>query len=188
VTGKALAQGHAAEVAPDLVSATTGGRHARLTTHRAHGEHNSLWYWAKAVPRWRVMRNYVFMRVARGSPSLGFKNWLYRRMGMTVGKNVSVGLEVTVDIFFPELITIEDEAIIGFGSTILCHEFMQREYRTGPVSIGKGAVIGANTLVLPGVKIGAGAVVGAMSLVNRDAEGFVGGVPARPLRRHEDAH
>ncbi len=173
------------EAKPDLVSATTGRRHERLTSHPAHGEHNALWYWARAVPRWRVFRNYLFMRVARGSPSLGFKNWLYRRMGMTVGRNVSVGLEVTVDIFFPELITIEDEAVVGFGSTILCHEFLQREYRTGPVLIGRGSVIGANTLVLPGVKIAPGAVVSAMSLVNRDVEGFVGGVPARPLRRHD---
>jgi acetyltransferase-like isoleucine patch superfamily enzyme len=124
--------------------------------------------------------------MARGSPSLTLKNWLYRRMGMKVGAHVSVGLEVTVDIFFPELITIEDDVIVGFGTTILCHEFLAREYRTGPVVIGRGAVVGAKCLILPGVTVAPGAVVSAMSLVNRDAEGFVGGVPARPLRGPHD--
>ena len=176
------------DAAPEwgLVSATATRRHERLTTRPSGGEHNALWYWQQAVPRRRVYKNYILMRLARGSPSLSFKNWLYRRMGMKVGANVSVGLEVTVDIFFPELITIEDEAIVGFGSTILCHEFMQREYRTGPVVIGEGAVIGAKCLVLAGVTVAPGAVVSAMSLVNRDVEGFVGGVPARPLRRSGD--
>jgi acetyltransferase-like isoleucine patch superfamily enzyme len=167
----------------DLVSATAARRAERLTTRPSYGEHNALWYWYKAVPRRRVVYNYILMRLARVLPSLSLKNWLYRRMGMKVGRHVSVGLEVTVDIFFPELITIEDEAIIGFGATLLCHEFLQREYRTGPIVIGKGAIIGTQSLVMPGVRVAPGAVVSAMSLVNRDVEGFVGGVPARPLRR-----
>ncbi len=166
-----------------LVSATSGRRHERLTVRPSAGEHNALWYWPRAAPRWRVSRNYLLMRLARATPSLSFKNWLYRRMGVKVGRNVSVGLEATVDIFFPELITLEDEAIVGFGSTILCHEFMQREWRFGPVVVGKGAVVGAKCVILPGVRIAPGTVVSAMSLVNSDVEGFVGGVPARPLRR-----
>lgn len=166
----------------ELVSATLARRHDRLRVRPSPGEHNSLWHWPATVPRRRVYRNYLLMRLARGSPSLRFKNWLYRRMGMRVGRHVSVGLDATMDIFFPELITIEDEAIIGFGTTILCHEYMQREYRTGPVAIGRGAVIGANSLVLAGVTVAPGTVVSAMSLVNADVEGFVGGMPARPLR------
>ncbi|MCS7087780.1 MAG: hypothetical protein NZL91_03670 [Thermoflexales bacterium] len=50
--------------------------------------------------------------------------------------------------------------------------------------IRRGATIGANCTILPGVVIGEGAVVSAMSLVNRDvpAGAFVGGVPIRLLR------
>lgn len=169
----------------DMVSSTVARRHDRLTSRPSIGLHNSLWHWPSTVPRRRVWRNYVLMRLARGSPSLRFKNWLYRRMGLKVGKHVAVGLEATMDIFFPELITIEDEAIIGYGTTILAHEFLQREYRTGPVVIGRGAVVGAKCLILPGVCVAPGAVVSAMSLVNSDVQGFVGGVPARPLKPRE---
>lgn len=172
-------------VEADLVSSTVARRHGRLTTRPSAGAHNALWHWPETVPRLRVWRNYLLMRLARGAPSLGLKNWLYRRMGMQVGAHVSVGLEATMDIFFPELITIEDEAIIGYGTTILAHEYMQREYRTGPVVIGRGAVVGAKSLILPGVTVAPGTVVSAMSLVNSDVEGFVGGVPAKPLKPRE---
>ena len=172
-------------VEPDLVSSTVARRHGRLTTRPSAGVHNSLWHWPATVPRHRVWRNYFLMRLASGAPSLRLKNWLYRRMGMKAGSHVSVGLEATMDIFFPELITIEDEAIIGYGTTVLAHEYMEREYRTGPVVIGRGAVVGARSLILPGVTVAPGTVVSAMSLVNSDVEGFVGGVPAKPLKPRE---
>ncbi len=124
------------------------------------------------------------MRLARISPSLGLKLWLYRMMGIRVGSNVSVALEVTMDVFFPQLIEIGDNTIIGFNTTILCHEFLIKEYVTGPVVIGRDVMVGANTTILPGVTIADGSVVSAHSLVNRDVEGFVGGVPARSLDRN----
>ena len=124
------------------------------------------------------------MRLARISPSLGLKLWLYRMMGIRVGSNVSIALEVTMDVLFPQLIEIGDNTIIGYNTTILCHEFLIKEYVTGPVVIGRDVMVGANTTILPGVTIANGSVVSAHSLVNSDIEGFVGGVPARPLDRH----
>lgn len=52
------------------------------------------------------------------------------------------------------------------------------------VRFGKHCIIGANSVVLPGVVIGEGAAVGALSLVNRDLEPWTvyGGSPARPIR------
>ncbi|MHB8584469.1 MAG: acyltransferase [Thermoplasmatota archaeon] len=157
----------------------------RVEVHRARGEHASLWYWQDEVGFWKTSRNYVFMGLARHSPSLAAKNWLYRRMGAKVDKHACVGLEVTFDIFFPELITVEEDATIGFATTILCHEFLRDEWRTGEVKIRRGATIGANCTILPGVEIGPGAMVSAMSLVNRDvpAGEFWGGIPARPIDR-----
>lgn len=124
------------------------------------------------------------MRLARISPSLSLKLWLYRMMGIRVGSNVSIALDVTMDVLFPQLIEIGDNTIIGFNTTILCHEFLIKEYATGPVVIGRDVMVGANTTILPGITIADGSVVSAHSLVNSDVEGFVGGVPARPLVRN----
>lgn len=54
-----------------------------------------------------------------------------------------------------------------------------------PIRIGRGAWIGQNVVVMPGVTIGELAVVGANSVVTRDvaARTIVGGVPARPIKR-----
>ncbi|HIC87949.1 MAG TPA: acyltransferase, partial [Anaerolineae bacterium] len=83
--------------------------------------------------------------------------------------------------------TIGDNTIVGYNTVILGHEYLLREWRRGPVVIGKNVVIGANCTILPGVVIGDGAVISAMSLVNKDVPpgAVVGGVPIRPLPRAE---
>ena len=153
-----------------------------LKTFKSRGTHNSLWYWTEIVSPFKVVFNYICMCLARISPSLRLKNMLYSFMGIKIGRHVSVGLEVNMDILFPELIEIGENSIIGFNTTILCHEFLVEEYRTGKVTIGKNVTIGANTTILPGVKIADNSLVSAHSLVNSDVSGFVGGVPARQLK------
>ena len=160
----------------------------RLESYKSLGVQNSLWYWSKIKSPLRVTFNYLIMKLCRIIPSLRLKNALYRLMGVKVGEHVSVGLEATFDIFFPELIEIGDNTIIGYNTTILAHEFLIDEYRTGRVKIGKDVVIGANCSILPGVNIADNTVVSACSLVNRDAEGFVGGVPTKNLRKVHENH
>ena len=61
-----------------------------------------------------------------------------------------------------------------------------RRARAGPADrIGRGAWIGFDCCVLPGVTIGEGAVVGARSVVGADVAPFtiVAGNPARYIRR-----
>ncbi len=160
-------------------------RHDRLDRHPTPGRRNSLWSWPDAKSPLRIVINYLVVWLVRISPSLRLKNWLVRRLGASVGEGVAWGLESTPDVFWPELITVEDHAIIGYDVTILCHEFLQDEYRTGEVHIGERAMIGAGAVILPGVDIGAGAQVAANSLVTRDVppETTVAGVPAQPLDR-----
>ena len=44
--------------------------------------------------------------------------------------------------------------------------------KNGKVLIGRHAIIGTGTVILPGVKIKEGAAIGALSLVNKDCEEF----------------
>ncbi len=156
-------------------------RHHDLDHVPTAGSGNALWEWTRHRHPLRVTLNYAVIWICRLSPSLRLKNWLYRRLGMEVGPRVAWGLEATPDVFWPNLITIEADAIVGYDATLLCHEFLRDELRVGPIHIEEGAMIGAGSVVLPGVRIGAGARVAANSLVDRDVpEGAtVAGVPAR---------
>jgi len=104
-------------------------------------------------------------------------------LGMNVGKDTAFGLMVMVDVFFPERISIGDNSIIGYNTTILAHEYLIKEYRLGDVKIGSSVMIGANSTILPGVTIGDHAVVAAGSVVHKDvAPGqFVGGNPMQVI-------
>lgn len=155
-----------------------------LTTLPKHGPLNSLQYWPKLVPWWRVVWNFLCIYLAKYSPSLNLKVFLYRLTGAKIGRNVSIGLAVVFDVFYPHLITIEDNAVVGYNSVILCHEFLVRDARIGPVVIGRDVMVGANSTILAGVTIGDGTEVSAMSLVNTHLPAGVlaGGVPVKVLR------
>jgi maltose O-acetyltransferase len=164
---------------------TDGSRGDRLERHATPGPRNSLWSWPDAKSPLTVVRNYVFIVLARVSPSLRLKNWLLGRIGVTVGDGVAWGLESTPDVFWPERITVGDHAIVGYDATLLCHEFLRDEYRLGDVVVGEGAMIGAGAVVLPGVTVGEGAQVAANSLVADDVppNSTVAGVPAEVVSR-----
>jgi len=164
-------------------------RHDRLERHPTPGDRNSLRYWTDAKSPLTVAANYLAVWLIRISPSLRLKNWLLRRLGATVGDDVSWGLEATPDVFWPERVALGDDVIVGYDSVLLCHEFLQEEYRLGDVVVGDRAMLGANVTVLPGVHIGADAQVAANSLVADDvAPGTtVAGVPAEPVDRTGDA-
>jgi acetyltransferase-like isoleucine patch superfamily enzyme len=146
---------------------------------------NALWQLYKTVSFWKVTRNFLVIQIARYTPFLSLKNWMYRTfIGTKVGEQTAFGLMVMLDIMFPERIRIGSNTIIGYNSTILAHEYLIEEYRLGDVIIGDRVMIGANTTILPGVTIGDGAVVGAGSLVNRDIPpgAFAAGNPVRIIR------
>lgn len=135
------------------------------------------------------MKNFIIIQIARYTPFLSVKNWLYRTfLKMNVGKQTSFALMVMPDIMFPEKITVGKNSIIGYNTTILAHEYLINEYRTGFVTIGDEVMIGANTTILPGVTIGSGAVVSAGTLVHKDvpAGAFVGGNPMQVIYTDEE--
>lgn len=145
---------------------------------------NSLWHIYKTVSFWKVMKNFIVIQIGRYSPSLRFKNFLYRRfLQMKVGNQTSFALMVMPDVMFPEKITIGENSIIGYNTTLLAHEYLIDEYRIGEVLIGNRVLIGANSTILPGIKIGDDAIVSAATLVHQDVQAgsFVGGNPMKVI-------
>ena len=175
-----MAERGAGDDAEATCDEVTERRSTRLTRTATPGRRNSLWSWTDAKSPLRVALNYLLVWVARVVPSLRGRNWALRRLGASVGPGVGWGLEATPDVFWPELISLGEDCIVGYDATLLCHEFLQDEYRTGEVVVGERAMVGAGVVVLPGVEIGADAQVAANSLVADDVPpgATVAGVPA----------
>jgi len=107
---------------------------------------------------------------------------------LEIGRNVHLGRLTLLDL--AERLTIEDDATVSMGVTILTHSDvgerpLAERYprRAQAMRIGAGSWIGANATVLAGCEIGARAVVAAGAVVREPVaeDATVGGVPARPL-------
>ncbi|MQA30917.1 MAG: acyltransferase [Luteitalea sp.] len=127
---------------------------------------------------------YLIINSLKHLPSLTLKRGICRLLGMKVGKNVTIASGATLDYFFPELIEIGDNTIVGMEAMILTHEFLHDRWRTGKVTIGRNVMVGARSTVLAGVSIGNNVTISAMSLVHKSVPPalFVGGVPIAVIR------
>lgn len=122
--------------------------------------------------------------------------FLLRKIGCHVGKHVFIGEYVHVDIWHADLIHIGDYAHITSGCRILCHQrdlkgycvgdnAADLKYRIGEVHIGRGVMVGMETMIMPGVTIGDGAIIGARSMVTKDIPPYciAVGSPAKVVKQ-----
>ncbi|RKQ35554.1 acyltransferase [Oceanobacillus halophilus] len=150
---------------------------------------NSLWQVYRTVSFWKVFKNTIIILIARFTPFMSVKNWLYRTfLKMEIGEQTAFAFMVVPDIMYPEKITVGKNSIIGYNTTILAHEYLIEEYRLGDVKIGDEVMIGANSTILPGVSIGNRAIVSAGTLVHKDvpAGALVGGNPMQIIYTKEE--
>lgn len=107
-----------------------------------------------------------------------------------VENDVTVGDRVTIKsgVQLWDGVIIEDDVFLGPNATFTNDRFprSKRYPEEFPrIVIRRGASIGANSTILPGVTVGEGAMVGAGAVVTRNVEPavLVTGVPARFVRR-----
>jgi len=87
---------------------------------------------------------------------------------ITGGAELKVGDFVAISQGCRVLTGTDDFVDWGFGNSTINEKY--RNTKREPVKIGKYCIIGANSVVLPGVTIGEGATVGAGSVVTKDLE------------------
>jgi len=106
--------------------------------------------------------------------------FIYATTPMTFGNYIHIasfssiigGAELSVEDFVAIshgariLTSTDDFKDWGFGNSTIPLKF--RNVTRKPVHIGRFCIIGANSVVLPGVAIGEGATVGANSVITRD--------------------
>lgn len=114
--------------------------------------------------------------------------YVYGR-GLTIGVRSFVGRDAYFDL--TARITLAEDVVVGHGATFITadHAIGPPLRRAGPVKaapirVERGAWLGANVTVMPGVTVGSGAVIAAGSLVRHNVacNTVVAGVPARVIR------
>lgn len=89
-------------------------------------------------------------------------------------------------VFIPTGVTIEDDVFIGPNVTFTNDKYPKAHggWDLLETRVKKGASIGANSVILPGLTVGERALIGAGSVITRDVpdNAVVAGNPARILR------
>ena len=136
------------------------------------------------------LKNRLLQIVALYAP--GFKTTrvrLHRMRGVSIGKNVSIGLSVLIESAYPQLVFIGDDVTIGMRAVIVGHfrdlTAEARRSNRPTVRIEDKVYVGPGAIVLPNVTIGHGAVVSAGSVVFSSVppQTLVRGNPAEPIAR-----
>ncbi|RSK43885.1 sugar O-acetyltransferase [Hymenobacter rigui] len=109
------------------------------------------------------------------------------------GHNIRIGKNVFVNHACTFMdrggITLEDNVLVGPKVNLITSNHptepgQRRATYSRPIVLKKGAWLGANATVMPGVTIGENAIVGAGAVVTKDvsANSIVAGVPARVVK------
>lgn len=141
----------------------------------------------------RKLRRKVLKLWARDAFFPGWRVILLRMAGVRIGEDVYIadGLMIVEELAGTEVVSLGDRVSIAPRVTLVTssHPNASRlaaaaPVARGPVIIEADAWIGAGAVILPGVRIGRGAVVGANSVVTGDVPPLtvVAGLPARSLR------
>lgn len=112
--------------------------------------------------------------------------------GLSIGRECFIGDETLIDLY--DRVKLEDQVTLAQRVTVLTHlnvgysnHPLQGYFpkKSQPVVFKKGSVIGAASVILPGITVGVNSFVAAGSVVTKDVSPntLVAGVPARIVRK-----
>lgn len=120
------------------------------------------------------------------------------REGLTIGEHTKLGTNVVVDgkssigsrvsiqtgVYICTYSTVEDAVFLGPCCVFTNDKYAaQKPFKLIGPTVKKGASIGANALLFPGITVGEGAVVGSQAMVNSDVppRTVFAGIPAKKI-------
>lgn len=133
------------------------------------------------------------------SDDVSFGHNVLVREKVTIGARSKIGTNVVIDgstsigsgvsiqtgVYVCTYSKIEDGVFLGPCCVFTNDKYVtQKRFELVGPTVKKGASVGANALLFPGVTIGEGAVVGAQAMVNSDVppRTIFAGLPARKLK------
>ena len=141
----------------------------------------------------RAIRKKLLKLLVKQVPIYQLRAAILRFCGYTVGKDVYIGEDLIIidETYDWGMVYIGDRVAISPRVTLVVSSRPNFSRITpyvpvkhGPIVIERDAWLGTNVVILPDVTIGEGAVVGANSVVTRNVKAYtiVGGSPAKFIR------
>lgn len=151
---------------------------------RVHGYRSVIVF---GLVRWK---DHVLNVWSRTAPWNKVRIQMQKWRGVSIGKQVHLGVNVTFDFPFPYFIIIEDGVSLAGNDYVLAHSTPMEYHKNcvesfvAPTIIRKNAWVGINVTILPGIEIGEGAIVAAGSVVTQNVppNTLVAGVPAKVVK------
>jgi acetyltransferase-like isoleucine patch superfamily enzyme len=133
----------------------------------------------RAQPRGALFRGAILARESL----MRLRLWYLRRIvKMDLHLNVRISLRANLDFTNPHGVHVGEGTYIAFYAVILAHD-MSRLLHTDTY-IGRNCFIGAQSIIMPGVRVGDECIVAAGAVVTKDvpAHSIVAGNPAQIVR------
>lgn len=145
-------------------------------------------------PARKIFLSILGARVGKNSVIMNVKFFNFHHQGfsgLTIGEDCFIGDETLIDLY--DKVTLENQVTIAQRVTVLTHlnvgysnHPLQASFpkKSQPVIFKRGSVVGAASVILPGVTIGENSFVAAGSVVTKNVapNTLVAGVPAKPVR------
>jgi acetyltransferase-like isoleucine patch superfamily enzyme len=135
-----------------------------------------------------VVRDHVNLYKCKIGRNCKIESFVYMEEGVVIGDNC----KVKPHVYIPTGVIIEDDVFIGPNVTFTNDKYPHVKGDWTPLKtvVGRGASIGANSVILPGITVCRNVMIGAGSVVTSDVpEGaVVYGNPARPIVRRFKRH
>jgi len=178
---------------------------SRLTTHAQASAYSSPWplrrriammawqmvwpltcaWTPKPANAWRLLILRIFGATIHGRPFVHGRAHIQQPWNLILHHRACLGDKATA--YSLGLIEIGADATVA-QEAYLCtgtHDFTspQLALQTAPITVGRGAFVGARSFILPGVTLGEGCIVGAAAVVTKDVAPYsiVAGNPAKPI-------
>jgi len=141
------------------------------------------------VYRFKILKKWLIYRFAKIAPTSRIRINLLRKLGARIGRNAEVYEDIVV-VNYTDLkhLIIEDNATISPGCMLILSSYHDQSCITNykkpfkeKIRIKKGAYVGANVTIFPGITIGENSIIGACSLVNKNIpdNSLAYGIPVR---------
>jgi UDP-2-acetamido-3-amino-2,3-dideoxy-glucuronate N-acetyltransferase len=128
-----------------------------------------------------IVRDHVNLYKCKIGTNCKIESFVYIEEGVTIGNYC----KIKPHVYIPSGVTIEDEVFIGPNVIFTNDKYphAKGDWKLLKTIVCRGASIGANSVLLPGIRIGRRAMVGAGSVVTADVPDgtTVCGNPAKQL-------